>query len=153
MYNGLYSPVTDLVLIATGLGVVPMIQMVKELLPYRDSSVSSASGEDTKNVLGGVRDVIKMGIHTTILMSRKCAVMVRGRRLELPPARAPSAETGTRRFEYIQMGVLGYHCPEGVFQVQQLKPYKEMPHNYSCRRYDPSFDISVAVNFKASQRS
>lgn len=54
MYNGLYSPVTDLVLIATGLGVVPMIQMVKELLPYRDSSVSSASGKDTKIVLGVV---------------------------------------------------------------------------------------------------
>lgn len=51
VYNGLYLPVTDLVLIATGLGVVPMIQMVKELLPYRDSSVSSASGEDHKFAL------------------------------------------------------------------------------------------------------
>ena len=45
MYGGPYSPITDLVLIATGLGVVPMIQMVKELLPSKDSSVSAASGK------------------------------------------------------------------------------------------------------------
>lgn len=45
VYRGPYSPITDLVLIATGLGVVPMIQMVKELLPSGDSSVSTASGK------------------------------------------------------------------------------------------------------------
>ena len=45
VYGGPYSPITDLVLIATGLGVVPMIQMVNELLPSTDSSVSAASGK------------------------------------------------------------------------------------------------------------
>lgn len=45
VYSGPYSPITDVVLIATGLGVVPMIQMVNELLPSRGSSVSTASGE------------------------------------------------------------------------------------------------------------
>lgn len=45
VYRGAYSPITDLVLIATGLGVVPMIQMVKELLPSRYSTVTAASGE------------------------------------------------------------------------------------------------------------
>lgn len=45
VYGGPYSPITDLVLIATGLGVVPMIQMVNELLPSKDSSVSAASGK------------------------------------------------------------------------------------------------------------
>ncbi|CAN0425997.1 unnamed protein product, partial [Laminaria digitata] len=43
VYGGPYSPITDLVLISTGLGVVPMIQMVNELLPSKDSSVSAAS--------------------------------------------------------------------------------------------------------------
>lgn len=49
-YRGPYSPITDLVLIATGLGVVPMIQMINELLPSSDSSVSTASG---KGLQGG----------------------------------------------------------------------------------------------------
>lgn len=51
VYNGPYSPITDLVLFATGLGVVPMLQMVNELLPSRDSSVSSASGVKSPHVV------------------------------------------------------------------------------------------------------
>lgn len=42
-YSGPYLPITDLVLIACGLGIVPMLQMVKELLPGRESSVGTAS--------------------------------------------------------------------------------------------------------------
>lgn len=45
VYGGPDQPITDLVLIATGVGVVPMIQMVNELLPSSSSSVASASGE------------------------------------------------------------------------------------------------------------
>eukprot|EP00903_Cladosiphon_okamuranus_P013984 g13005.t1 len=43
VYGGPDQPITDLVLIATGVGVVPMIQMVHELLPSSSSSVTSAS--------------------------------------------------------------------------------------------------------------
>eukprot|EP00752_Nemacystus_decipiens_P008527 g7616.t1 len=43
VYGGPDQPITDLVLIATGVGVVPMIQMVNELLPSSSSSVASAS--------------------------------------------------------------------------------------------------------------
>ena len=44
VYGGPDQPITDLVLIATGVGVVPMVQMVNELLPSSSSSVASASG-------------------------------------------------------------------------------------------------------------
>ncbi|KAG5190314.1 cytochrome b5 reductase domain-containing protein [Tribonema minus] len=42
-YRGPYAPITDVVLIACGLGVVPMLQLVRELLPARESSVRAAS--------------------------------------------------------------------------------------------------------------
>ncbi|CAM9434211.1 unnamed protein product [Ectocarpus sp. 12 AP-2014] len=43
VYGGANQPITDLVLVANGVGVVPMIQMVNELLPSSSSSVASAS--------------------------------------------------------------------------------------------------------------
>lgn len=50
VYGGPDMPMTNLVLIAAGVGVVPMIQMVNELLPSSSSrtSVASASGEEKK---------------------------------------------------------------------------------------------------------
>lgn len=45
VYGGANQPITDLVLVANGVGVVPMIQMVNELLPSSSSSVASACGE------------------------------------------------------------------------------------------------------------
>jgi hypothetical protein len=42
-YRGPGQPIKNVVLIANGLGIVPMLQMVRELLPSRTSSVTTAS--------------------------------------------------------------------------------------------------------------
>ncbi|CAM9490177.1 unnamed protein product, partial [Chrysoparadoxa australica] len=43
VYQGPYTPITDVLMVASGLGIVPMLQMVRELLPSRESSVDTAS--------------------------------------------------------------------------------------------------------------
>jgi len=42
-YRGPHMPVTDMVYVAYGLGIIPMIDMIKAVLPSRSSSVESAS--------------------------------------------------------------------------------------------------------------
>ncbi|CAM9108371.1 unnamed protein product [Phaeothamnion confervicola] len=42
-YRGPYSPITDVVMVASGPGIVPMLQLVTELLPSRESSVNAAA--------------------------------------------------------------------------------------------------------------